>query len=128
MRTGDHKNDIWLGDDRWITYIDIRGRLDKPANIDPLLADTAMLWDSLETACIADCCGLDAFDFSPEQLRTIAETNVGDHTRRVDDLVASIHALPQDTLSSHRLNMYIHKQSFLKLLQYLHTSLEPAIP
>jgi hypothetical protein len=125
MKTDDHKNDIWIGGERWITYIDIQGRTNQAVNIDSLLTDTAMLWDSLETFCMADCCGLDAFDFSPEHLQTVTATNVSVSARRVDNLIASIHALPQDILSSHRLNMYIHKQPFLELLQHLRDFLEP---
>ena len=125
MKTDDHKNDIWIGGDRWISYINIQGRSDQAVNIDPLLADTAMLWDFLETLCVAECCGLDAFDFSPEHVQTATETNVSGSARKIDDLVASINTLPQDILSSDRLNMYIHKQSFLELLQHLRAFLEP---
>ena len=105
--------------------MDIQGRLNDAVDIDALLANTALLWDYLETFCIADCCGLDAFDFRPEHLQAATEVNISGSAKAVDNLVASINMLPQDILSSHRLNMYIHKQSFLELLQHLRTFLEP---
>lgn len=37
--------------------------------IDDLLPHAPWFWRSLERACVAGCCGLDAFDFSAESVR-----------------------------------------------------------
>jgi len=41
-------------------------------DIDPELKALEPMWRALETSCVAGCCGLDAFDFSPENIASAA--------------------------------------------------------
>jgi hypothetical protein len=78
----------------------------KLLTISPPLSD---LLTSCETECVADCCGLDAFDFAPEQigrwirsagrdLATGARKQIADHINVLEL------ADPDDTFVSYALN------------------------
>jgi len=65
--TNETPNGIRIGDDNWIMWIDYDPAKEVSGNL--LFAPLKDLWSHLETNCVADCCGLDAFDFSPENVQ-----------------------------------------------------------
>ena len=66
-----HPSDVSIGKGRWLRWISFpddearSGALD----VDQWLADLAGLWDALETRCVHECCGIDAFDLWPDSVR-----------------------------------------------------------
>ena len=65
--TSVNPNDIRIGDDKWIPWIDFDES--KEASVNLQLAPLGDLWRQLETNCVAECCGLDAFDFTPDNIQ-----------------------------------------------------------
>ncbi|MEG1055242.1 MAG: DUF6331 family protein, partial [Janthinobacterium sp.] len=70
MTQRDRQDDIQIGDDAWIEWISLDGRYEQAIDIDPLLGELWPLICLLETHCVADCCGMDAYDFTREAVNT----------------------------------------------------------
>jgi hypothetical protein len=113
-------NDISIGKDQHITFIDVAGRQDRAVSIDHLIAPLASFWTALETNCVAECCGIDAFSFWPEDIRRAAAT--GDSTS-VSEGLASLHEFIRqngaDIFVSRRLNNYLDRQVLLQLIEHI---------
>lgn len=114
------KDAILLGGGKWIEHVDLTGRYDSAVDIDPWIKDLEPMWSALETECVADCCGIDAFDFCPENLATVEqklERTVVCH--RLKGLRSQLEALPGDVFVSRRLNNYSARSVFFALLDHL---------
>jgi len=119
-----HKNDIRIGDNEWIEFIELTSRYDQAYEIDALIASLSDLWKSLETLCLAECCGLDAFDFRPQAIRNATEgmESVFLETT-LKNVIFDIEKLPAGVLVSKRLNNYIAKQTFIQLLNHIEANI-----
>jgi hypothetical protein len=71
-----HAHDIDIGQDKWIIFGELNGLQNQAINIDSLIQPLNDLWQSLETRCVSECCGIDAFDFWSE--------NVLNNTKHLD--------------------------------------------
>lgn len=124
MSTRPHKNAIWIGEDRWIEFIDLEGRYGDAGHVDEPLSSLDAFWAALETLCVAECCGFDAFDFSPEG---VAEAARGlPHLRlrdQLDKAIGAVEALDTTVVVSRRLNNLADRRTFLALLSHLKASL-----
>ncbi|ABB11592.1 DUF6331 family protein [Burkholderia lata] len=123
-----HKHDISIGPDRWIEFGDLSGGHAQAAAIDPSLAEVMPLIDVLETHCVAECCGVDAFGFWPDEIEVAVATQDRDALARlVDDLLSvqrSIDALPSEIVVSTRMNHYFRKAVLLELLAHIRTTID----
>ncbi|VWC57430.1 hypothetical protein BLA18112_00510 [Burkholderia lata] len=128
MNRKPHKDDISIGPDRWIEFGDLSGGHAQAAAIDPSLAEVMPLIDVLETNCVAECCGIDAFGFWPDEIAVAVATRDHDALARlVDDLLSvqrSIDALPSDLVVSTRMNQYFRKAVVLELLAHIRTTVD----
>jgi hypothetical protein len=123
-----HKNDISIGQDCWIRFGNLAGGQARAVQIDPYLAAVMPFLDSLETECVVDCCGIDAFGLWPEQI----EKAVGSLSQRERERLASsllsvqgdIERLPSDTVVSTRMNQYFRKEVFLEVLAHIRGVIE----
>ncbi|MBY0236789.1 MAG: hypothetical protein K2W93_17545 [Burkholderiaceae bacterium] len=116
------KNAILIGKGKWIEHIDLAGRYESAVNIDFLLRDLDSLWSVLETECVADCCGIDAFDFTPENLVNASnKLNGAELSAKIEDLRVKLEALDASVFVSQRLNNYSDRAVFEALLQHLQT-------
>lgn len=114
------KNAIWLGEDNWIEQADLTGRYDSAFDIDPELNTLEPMWQALETSCVAGCCGLDAFDFSPENIASAAgHLSVPEVCADIEALRARLDGSDTDVLLSHRLNNFSERRVFDALLGHL---------
>ncbi|BAX61734.1 DUF6331 family protein [Burkholderia stabilis] len=120
-----HKDDISIGQDRWIEFGDLANGQGHAVAIDPYLAAVMPLIDALETYCVAACCGIDAFGFWPDETAVAVRTWHRDALARLaDDLLSvrhAIEALPTDIVVSTRMNQYFRKAVMLELLAHLRT-------
>lgn len=111
---------IDLGDGLRIELPPIDIKPGKMLDMDALVPGIAPLWDALETLCVAGCCGIDAFDFSNEQLaiarRKLDAANVHQQLSRLQRLLADAH-LP--VVVSKRLNQYLARDAARKLMTHL---------
>ncbi|CAG0950241.1 hypothetical protein ANRL4_00028 [Anaerolineae bacterium] len=116
------KNAILIGEGQWIEHIDLTGRYESAVNIDLLLRDLAPLWSMLETECVADCCGIDAFDFTPENIANAAiKLNSADVCAKIEGLQVRLAELGAGVFVSKRLNNYSDRAVFETLLRHLHS-------
>ncbi|VWB17701.1 hypothetical protein BLA6993_00665 [Burkholderia lata] len=123
-----HKHDISIGPDRWIEFGDLSDGHAQAAAIDPSLAEVMPLIEALETNCVAECCGIDAFGFWPDEIEVAVATRDRDALARlVDDLLSvqrSIDALPSEIVVSTRMNHYFRKAVLLELLAHIRTTVD----
>ncbi|HDR9797534.1 TPA: hypothetical protein QDC59_001088 [Burkholderia cenocepacia] len=128
MNRNAHKNDIGIGQDRWIECGDLPADLRDAIDVDPHLAAVMPLIDALETNCVAGCCGIDAFGLWSDEIAVARDTWDSDAlTRLVDDLLSirhAIEALPSDIVVSKRINQYFRKTAMLELLAHLRTAID----
>ncbi|MDS0851613.1 DUF6331 family protein [Burkholderia cenocepacia] len=128
MNRNAHKNDIGIGQDRWIECGDLPVDLSDAIDVDPHLAAVMPLIDALETNCVAGCCGIDAFGLWSDEIAVALDTWDSDAlTRLVDDLLSirhAIEALPSDIVVSKRINQYFRKTAMLELLAHLRTTID----
>jgi hypothetical protein len=115
-----HAHDIDIGHDRWIIFGELDGLQNQAINIDALIQPLDDLWQSLETRCVTECCGIDAFDFWVE--------NILNNTKHLDhgELLAKLYAIKESVLGmtsvvvvSQKLNNYFLKTTFIELLNHL---------
>ncbi|MGS0891289.1 DUF6331 family protein [Burkholderia stagnalis] len=120
-----HENDISIGQDRWIETGDLADGHARAVDIDPCLALVMPLLDSLETHCVAGCCGIEAFDFWPDEIEAAAGSRHHDERVRLSGDLAtvyrSIDGLPADVVVSTRMNQYFRKAVVLALLAHIRT-------
>ncbi|ACA94973.1 MULTISPECIES: DUF6331 family protein [Burkholderia cepacia complex] len=128
MNRNAHKNDIGIGQDRWIECGDLPADLRDAIDVDPHLATVMPLVDAMEIHCVAECCGIDAFGFWPDEITVALDTQDSDAlTRLIDDLLSirhAIEALPSDIVVSKRINQYFRKMVMLELLARLRTTID----
>lgn len=122
-------NDISIGKDKWIKWIEFDSQKSKILNIDELLEPTWDFWKLLETECIAACCGIDAFSFWVEDIQKA--TILFDKS----ELLAKLFLLkgeitsqckynPKIILSSLKLNNLFDKSIFIQLIDHIINTIE----
>ncbi|WP_240223335.1 MULTISPECIES: DUF6331 family protein [Gammaproteobacteria] len=120
MSHDEHKNDIRIGENEWIAFIDLSGRYESAINIDHIIHKTSDLWNSLETECVAGCCGIDAFSFYPKDIiSAISENDNSQLGALIQETINEIECLPTTVVVSNRLNNYEDKAVFIALLNHL---------
>jgi Family of unknown function (DUF6331) len=119
-------NDISIGKDEWITFIDIVGRQEIAISFDHLLTPLDSFWSSLETECVAECCGIDAFSLWPEDIRRV--TAHSDRKQLAESLARLRHFVEgsaSNAFVSQKLNNYFDRQVLLRIIDHIH---EHALP
>lgn len=115
-----HKNAIQIADDEWIAAGEHDGDYAAAIDIDAYFTGLWPLIDRLETTCVADCCGFDAYDFTRAG---VAEALHGlDHTAQAtacQQASTALAASAGDIFVSPRMNNYASKQMLLQLLAHL---------
>jgi len=116
-----HPDDISIGEDEWIAYVDVTNRPhEQIVRIDDLIAPAEPFWLALEVHCVADCCGINAFSFWPEDI--VRARSTLDH-QLLKSTLASLHQFLQqssaDTFTSRRWNQIFDKPVLLKLVEHI---------
>ncbi|MDO1448246.1 DUF6331 family protein [Rhodocytophaga aerolata] len=115
-----HINNISISQDVWIEWIDFDQKNASELEIDPFLNSTDKLWKNLETDCIAACCGINAFNFWPDNIqKATRELDKGSLLRNLVNTRSSILAAKEEVISSNKLNILFHKRVFLTLLDHI---------
>jgi hypothetical protein len=127
MNPRDRKNDIQIGESRWIEFENIEDRYLEAVQVDQYLVELLPLWQALEQHCIAECCGFDAFDFYPETIfAAAAEMDSASLRQSLDRSIQAIESLDTTVVASPRLNDLADKRTFIALLSHVKSSLPPA--
>ena len=115
-----HKHDISIGKDQWIIFGDLENGQHDAVKIDPLMVDLLPMWKALETQCVSECCGIDAYGlWSEDVLRSKKVLNPKELIKMLITLAGEIQSLEKNILVSSTLNNYFTKSTFLKILDHL---------
>lgn len=68
-----NRNDISIGKDKWITFIDLVDGQRDAIELDEILKPVEPFLNMLETECVAACCGVDAYSLWPDDIATAAK-------------------------------------------------------
>ena len=111
---------IDLGDGQRIELPPIDIKPGKVLDMDALAPDIAPLWDALETLCVAECCGIDAFDFSAEQLAAARrQLDAGAIQLQLLHLQTMLLLAHQPVVVISRINQYLERYAALQLIAHL---------
>ncbi|SRR6266567_5323036 len=114
-------NDLSIGPDKWIPFIDISDRpYEQAVRIDHLISPMESFWSALETNCVAGCCGIDAFSLWPEDIEAASRAHEGQAiASALESLREFVEKSSADTFVSSRLNNIFDKQVLLALIQHI---------
>lgn len=111
---------ISLGEGKKIPLTDIERGRDRAVNIDGVVLRLEGFWRLLETECVAECCGIDAFYFGPEKVRA---ASISHDRAEILAHLAELRALVEENSSgfffSRRLNQYFDRAAILQLVGHL---------
>ena len=120
----DDTYNISIGKDQWIKWVFFDPAKAQPVSIDEPMSPLKNFWRALEINCVAGCCGIDAFSFWPEDIRTASAVySENDLLEQLDLLIRKITPLKDQILVSSQLNNVIHGSVFLKLLDHINSIL-----
>lgn len=113
-------DDIRIGADEWIPFADITGGRDKARSIDELVEPLWPFFELVELHCVAGCCGLNAFDFSPQAITgAVRQLDRAGLRKKLTAVIDAVDRLPDEVLVSHRLNNFVHRATLLTLLRHM---------
>lgn len=115
----EHTRNISIGKDQFIEWIDF-DPTETATNIDEILQPTEMFWLLLETECVAECCGIDAFSFWKEDIMK-AKINAKDN-EIINKLILAkekIINFENNIIRSSLLNSVLSKITFINLLNHI---------
>ena len=124
-----HRDDLLIGDDKWIIFVQHDWANVEWLYIDEIIEPLFPLFDQLEIHCVAECCGLDAVSFEPDDI--LASAAKLDGKSLIDALnlaIDKITLLTQDVLGSKRLNNGIDRGTMLGLLRHIRDTIAPLKP
>ncbi|MDI9342736.1 MAG: DUF6331 family protein [Sediminibacterium sp.] len=112
-------NDIRIDENRWLKWIEL-DTSQASHNIDTLLEPTLPFWTLLETECVSECCGIDAFNFWPDTIKQ-AKAKLNDVTLipKIETLKNELLTVTNNIIDSSFLNNLFDKAFFILLLDYL---------
>ncbi len=114
------KDAILIGPGRWISHVDLSGRYASAIEVDSWIVELEPLWRLLETDCVAACCGVDAFDFSPDRLSAAMQNlNRSDVCTKMAALRDRVISVQSGAFVSRRLNSYFDRSVLVALLDHL---------
>lgn len=122
-----HKNDISIGKEKWIKWIDLPEKYES-FNIDYLLEPIDELWAKLETECVSACCGIDAFGLWPENIAKVVEAmDKTELIHKLKNIKKELAFKNEAVVISERLNNLFDKTVFLQIIDYLIEQIEISI-
>ena len=115
-----HKDDIPIGEDEWIEFINLEGQYDQAVEIDQYLEGLKPLIEKLDTQCLADCCGFDAFDFTRAGIyEALDDMDCDQLLRACVQAQNQIKAIDSNVVVSTRMNNLADRQVLMKLLMHI---------
>lgn len=111
--------DISIGQDKWIIWIDL-DQNSMVFNIDADIKPTEKLWEYLETECVRECCGIDAYSLWSEDIEK-AKTLPGNPNIKKEfiNLRKKMFAINEYVICSSYLNNLFDKSVFIELLDHI---------
>jgi hypothetical protein len=115
-----NRNDISIGKDKWITFVELDGRQCSAIELDEILKPLEPFLDLLETECVAACCGIDAYALWPEDIAGAAnQSEIPDLSQMIAAARQRIVESDAESFLSHRMNNYFDRQTLLQLVDHI---------
>lgn len=120
-----HPDDVSIGKDEWIRFVDITGRTERAADLDAFILPMETFWRALEVSCVAECCGINAHSFWPQDIWNAARSNGDPELRqKLAKLRQHVEGLSVDCVTSQILNQYFDRTMFARLLDHVIKTVE----
>ena len=119
-KTKGHPDDVLIGDDDWIRFVDITGRMENAATLNAFITPMESFWRSLEVNCVSECCGINAHSFLPKDIWNAAR-RCGDPSLKgkLARLRQHVDGLSVDCVFSSILNQYFDRSMFSRFLDHV---------
>lgn len=115
-----NSNDISIGKDEWLVFHDITHLSTDPVELDDALSPIRPFLDALETECVAECCGVDAYGFWQADIeQAVAQFNCEELLQSLKSVRQYAAETNSDLLVSHRMNNLFHRKTFLELIDHI---------
>jgi hypothetical protein len=115
-----NRNDISIGKDYWITFNELDWQQSTAVQLDEILQPIAPFLNSLETECVAGCCGIDAYALWPEDIaRAAKQSEITNLSSLIDAARQQIAETGGNAFVSSRMNNYFDKQTLLQLIDHI---------
>lgn len=112
--------DISIGEEKWIKWIEFDAESSTPKNIDTLLEPTKVFWKYLEIECVAECCGIDAFSFSNEDIQNASDkTGLPNLEILINQTINEVESFDDEVIVSSLLNQLLNRKVFLEQLEHI---------
>lgn len=112
-------NDIYIGDNEFISWIDF-APTDEAFGIDTDIKLCRDFFGFLETACLSACCGVGAFEFEPHHIKTAAaRANIPNLKQNLIDLKSKLETVSQPVLRCSFMNQLFARTTFIQLLNHI---------
>lgn len=123
--SGIHENDIDLGENKWIRWVEYDTSIDDDFDIEYLLKEMQLFWFNMMTVCEALCCGIHAYDFSKENIaKAISDLDKELIISQLDNLKKLAKNSQHELITSTTLNHRLHKKMFLELIEHILNALK----
>lgn len=117
-------NDIRIGDNEFIRWVPLNQEDYREYDASAYFDDAGPFWQRLEAECVAGCCGIHAFDFTPENIKQAAQTPDAAAVKcTLTGLQQSLGNWPENVVCVNRFNQRFDKGVFLHLLDHIITRL-----
>lgn len=115
--------DLELGSGKQILWIEPDTTQDD-FNADYIIAKYPEFWKGLELYCVAECCGLDAYRFYPEDIIEASKSvNKEELKNDLSILIKDTLNTPLQNVSCRALNHIMVKDVFIQLMEHIKTHL-----
>ena len=115
-----HPDDVQIGHDEWIPFVDVSGRTASAISVDSYISPIETFWRSLEVNCVSECCGINAHSLLPKDIwngvRSFDDSTLIPKLNSLRDHIAS---LDDDCVVSEILNQYFDRTMFVDLLNHV---------
>jgi hypothetical protein len=119
-KTKGHPDDVLIGNDDWIRFVDITGRIENAANLDAFIKPMESFWRSLEVNCVSECCGINAHSFLPKDIwNAVRQCRDAALKEKLTRLRQHVDGLSADCVFSPILNQYFDRAMFSRLLDHV---------
>lgn len=121
----ERNRDISIGEFQSIKWIEFDNNSQDFFEIDEYLNPTWDFWTLLETECVSECCGIDAFNFWGEQINLVAVNfNKVQLITKLNTLLYKIQVDNHQLIISSKLNNLFEKSVFERLVIHIIKTLE----
>ena len=112
--------DICIGKDKWIKWVEFNPTEKELFDIDSLLDETWNFWKLLETECVVECCGIDAFYFGAEDIqKALTDFDNLNLVKQMRLLKREIQGNHCSIIISSKFNNLFDKSVFTQLLEHI---------